>query len=379
MNKDTNRILEIADEFLTIPSTVGNEKPFLEHMNKLAKKKGYNTIIRNNYLTIKPKDKNCDKLFSIHIDRQGLITNDENKIEYGANLMKKKCNLSFRREEQEEYEKELKEKLNQYLKNFKVYLDDIFLRFKSESDSINFFRQDGPNDAEKIALRYVKENVISYDEVSGKKLNRFKVMRYDLDWKNHSIYFTLDNTPSKNEKKFMLESSISIFENKFSGQIDNVISAATIFYMIESATLEQEAIFTCGEEFGNSHHSIIDYYKEFDIKNKNLIILDTSPYADFIDKDEGFLVLRYGDERNGFDQELTNEIKKKLEIENIAFEFKPSFMGRTELGKVSKETKGLINGTTLQIPTTNYHTTYETATLASLRNYFKIIHMLQNK
>jgi hypothetical protein len=41
-------------------------------------------------------------------------------------------------------------------------------------------------------------------------------------------------------------------------------------------------------------------------------------------------------------------------------------LGRTELGRLVVATDGTINGTTLQIPTTGYHTTEETASLESI-------------
>lgn len=45
---------------------------------------------------------------------------------------------------------------------------------------------------------------------------------------------------------------------------------------------------------------------------------------------------------------------------------KPLSLGRTELGRLVAATGGHLNGTTLQIPTTGYHTASETATLRSV-------------
>ncbi len=46
---------------------------------------------------------------------------------------------------------------------------------------------------------------------------------------------------------------------------------------------------------------------------------------------------------------------------------KPASMGRTELGRLAAASEGHINGTTLQIPTTGYHTAEETASLNSIK------------
>jgi hypothetical protein len=45
---------------------------------------------------------------------------------------------------------------------------------------------------------------------------------------------------------------------------------------------------------------------------------------------------------------------------------KTSSLGRTELGRLVAASGGQINGTTLQIPTTGYHTASETASLTSI-------------
>lgn len=52
---------------------------------------------------------------------------------------------------------------------------------------------------------------------------------------------------------------------------------------------------------------------------------------------------------------------------------KPMSLGRTELGRLAAATHGEINGTTLQIPTTGYHTASETASLASIRGALRLL------
>ena len=52
---------------------------------------------------------------------------------------------------------------------------------------------------------------------------------------------------------------------------------------------------------------------------------------------------------------------------------KPYSLGRTELGRLVAETSGQINGTTLQIPSTNYHTPNETASLSSIAAVIELL------
>ena len=48
-------------------------------------------------------------------------------------------------------------------------------------------------------------------------------------------------------------------------------------------------------------------------------------------------------------------------------------LGRTELGRLVVATEGEINGTTLQIPSTEYHTPNETASLSSIDAVIKLL------
>ena len=61
-----------------------------------------------------------------------------------------------------------------------------------------------------------------------------------------------------------------------------------------------------------------------------------------------------------------------IENEN-ATRAKPMSLGRTELGRLVAATGGQINGTTLQIPTTGYHTASETASLSSVRAAIRLL------
>jgi putative aminopeptidase FrvX len=61
-----------------------------------------------------------------------------------------------------------------------------------------------------------------------------------------------------------------------------------------------------------------------------------------------------------------------IENENLT-RSKPMSLGRTELGRLVAATEGRISGTTLQIPTTGYHTAEETASLASVRAAIRLL------
>ena len=48
-------------------------------------------------------------------------------------------------------------------------------------------------------------------------------------------------------------------------------------------------------------------------------------------------------------------------------------LGQTELGRVAAASGGRINGATVQIPTTGYHTRQETATLESVSAFLNLL------
>jgi putative aminopeptidase FrvX len=331
MNKEVKEILKITNEFLKIPSVIEHEKPFLDFLEKKFKKLGYNVFRTKRYLVIKSLNENKKYLFSSHIDRQGFILNNKNEVEYCAHFYKKKYKLEFK-------------------KNF-------------------------PEQYTIVALRYTREKLISYDVSSGKKLNKFKSLRYETDWKKHKVILDLDKKLKEEDKIFMLESKINILNNYFFAQIDNVISAAVLYYIAKNNKIKNDIIFTTREEIGKSYENPINYLNRIK-RNLKIIVLDTSPYENFNNKKEGFLTLREGDENGMFDKELLLNIKKIIKNYKVPIHFKPSNTGMTELGRITSISNGKYTGITIQLPTMNYHTTFETSTFESLENYYKIIKKL---
>lgn len=338
MNIDVNKILKICDDFLQVPSVIEFEKPFLDYLNLKAKNLGYQTILKNNFLVVKKKINSqieSKYLFSAHIDRHGLILNDDKQIENCSFYFKKKYNLKFTR------------------------------------DTPDFYLS--------AAQRYTNVNISSFNEILGKIFNKFKTLRYNLDWKNKLVTFNLNKNLTSDDKIFMFNSNIILKDNLFFGQIDNVISVAVMFYILENFDFTDEMIFTTREEIGKSWECVDEYVRDYDKFNLKLVVLDTSPYENFNGKDKGFLVLREGDENGDFDLNMVEDMKLFLNSNKIPFYFKSKTNGMTELGRVSSESKGKINGITLQLPSLNYHTTYETSTIESLENYTKVILNLLEK
>ncbi len=375
--KSVHKIIEIAREMLNVPSVVSFEKPFINYIENYALKLGYNVKKNDKYIVVGKNlghRKENRVLFSSHIDRHGMVRNEEGQIEYCAYWLKRNRGIEFKRDELNENEENFKKYFKQ-ITGKEIFFDSSFARFAMNDKNLDvkFFLQDGTESLEKLALRYVREKVTSYNLTSGEKEHQYILGRYSLFPENHKVTYDIELKTTDKNNVFMINEEIIIKNEIFYGQIDNAISAATLFYLMENTNFKSEIIFTTLEEVGESHSCISHYLRNSNNKKYKLVVIDTSPYFNFDGKENGFLTLRHGDERGGFDKLMVEDIKSIMIKEEIPYDFKPSFLGRTELGKTALETNGKINGVTLQIPTMNYHTSYETSTLKSLENYAKII------
>lgn len=175
-------------------------------------------------------------------------------------------------------------------------------------------------------------------------------------------------------------------------QLDNVLSVAIIIELYRLG-YQGTALFSAEEEAGRSWRFIYDYYKRIDVYPKDLIILDTSPFSTKEDVQNYDIILRNCDASAEFNKELTHTIAslcfslgyrtlKKDEYVialNEAREkegVKPLSLGRTELGRLVSESGGLLNGVTLQVPTTGYHTSEETTTQTAIQAMIKLLTQL---
>jgi len=55
---------------------------------------------------------------------------------------------------------------------------------------------------------------------------------------------------------------------------------------------------------------------------------------------------------------------------------KPRSLGSTEMGRIIAASNGLVDGTTIQIPTTGYHTMEESAALESVGAFIRLLTIL---
>jgi putative aminopeptidase FrvX len=164
-----------------------------------------------------------------------------------------------------------------------------------------------------------------------------------------------------------------------SAQLDNVLSVALLVFLFRQG-FQGTALFTAQEEAGRSWRYALAWFRRQQIRTERLLVLDTSPYPTREAAEAQDLVLRHKDATACFAPEITAELAAKCAELGIRFSYKDAWvearnegrarklsLGRTELGRLIEASGGEIRGTTLQIPTTGYHTASETASLDSIR------------
>jgi len=171
---------------------------------------------------------------------------------------------------------------------------------------------------------------------------------------------------------------LKVHDGFLSAQLDNVLSVALLVHLFRCG-FQGTALFTAEEEAGRSWRYALDWFKRQELTTQRLLVLDTSPFPNREAATAQQLVLRRKDANGHFAFGITGEMEDRCHALGISYTHKDTYvetlnlgrtkplsLGRTELGRLASATAGAINGTTLQIPTTGYHTALETASLDSV-------------
>ena len=170
-----------------------------------------------------------------------------------------------------------------------------------------------------------------------------------------------------------------------SAQLDNVVSVAVLIYLFRKG-FQGTALFTAEEEAGRSWRYALEWFQRERKTTQRLMVLDTSPYPNTDAAGAQDVVLRRKDAGGEFSTFMTEELAGRCRELQVSYTYKdeyvervnltrtrPLSLGRTELGRLIAATNGQITGTTLQIPTTGYHTANETASLTSIASVLRLL------
>ncbi|WOD09121.1 hypothetical protein [Marinomonas sp. GJ51-6] len=187
---------------------------------------------------------------------------------------------------------------------------------------------------------------------------------------------------------------LNIVENRFEGQLDNVISAAALVHLF-SLGFKGTAFFTAQEEAGKSWRYLLEWFRRFGGSTNRLFVVDTSPFPNLEAANKQHLVLREKDANATFNQESTKSLEELCTQNDVSYLYKnryvenenikraeqglpPSSLGSTELGRIIAASNGLVDGTTIQIPTIGYHTMHESAAVESVDAFLDMLKVVSN-
>lgn len=332
---------DILKQLIRVPSVVGAEQPFFMFIKRELEELGIKVEYYDGVLVAKG-DNPQSGYISAHADRHGLVCTGHNEFQYAAFIAKNKADLTGDSNSE------------QLLHNF--------------------------------TARFVDERVQAYQPHSGTYLGLGAIKEAYLCERRNNIIFKIDGfehlIPGM---PIAFMDKLDIKDDLISAQLDNVISVAMIIYMY-AIGYQGTAFFTASEEAGRSWRFLLEWFRRFDIKTDELLVLDTSPYPTLEELREIDIVLRHRDSNAVFRSPLKERIKKIAIKEGIRFNFKDTYLknkmqknktvsslGTTELGRLIFATKGEIQGTTLQVPTIGYHTVNETTTKRAVESMLKVL------
>jgi len=323
------------------PSVVGAEHPFFLTLRRELDELGIKTTLYEGVLVAQGRHPERGTL-SAHIDRHGLICTGPNEFQYAAFVTRNRADL---------------------------------IGNSVAEQTLNT-----------ISERFDRQPVQAYDPWSGTYLGIGSIenayicpRRNNLIFEVKGLEYLVPGTP------VAYVDTLRNSEGLLSAQLDNVISAAVILYLYQRG-YEGTAFFTSQEEAGKSWRFVLEWFRRFDGSTERLLVLDTSPFTERADADAQDVVLRYKDANAAFNAAFTEEIVRRCDRLGIRYRFKdryieeknaraagaaPMSLGSTEMGRLASE--GTLQGTTLQLPTTGYHTASESVRIDAVKKLLLLL------
>ncbi|MCU4676927.1 peptidase M42 [Catenovulum sp. 2E275] len=350
MNTQFDDFIDVLKVLVRAPSVTGSEHSFYRVLQRELEERGAKVSWYEGLLVAQGNKPNS-AMFSAHIDRHGLICTGPNEFQYAAFVAGSRSDL-------------LGNSVSEQLIN-------------------------------KIVDRFNDADVIAYEPWSGAYLGRGQIHKsYICEYRNNLIFeidglnHLLAGTPVAFTDK------LEINQGYLSSQLDNVLTAAALVHLF-SLGFEGTAFFTAQEEAGKSWRYLLEWFRRFGQSANNLIVVDTSPYPDTQAADQQKIVLRHRDANAFFDVKMSEKIENICQNQHISYAYKDDFIsaknreiektggellsyGSTEMGRIIQASNGVVTGTTIQVPTTGYHTMEETASVESIKAFLSVLMALSN-
>lgn len=333
--------LNILRPLIREPSVVGCEDSFFRVLSRELAEIGLKVQYYQGVL-VAQGSKPHDLILSAHIDRHGLLCTGTNEFQYAAFVASNRSDLTG---------DSVSEQMMHTIEN----------RFQGQQVQAHL----------PYVGTYLGQGYITNSYICPTRNN----LIFELD----GLDFLQPGTPVSFLDRLKIENDC------ISAQIDNVVSAAIIIYLFRLG-FQGTALFTAQEEAGKSWRYALSWFQRQQLTTQRLLILDTSPYPTRQAAEAQQVTLRHQDASGYFATEITAELAQRCEEIGISYSYKDAYiqaqnkinntsysLGRTELGRLATATEGKINGTTLQIPSTDYHTPNETASLSSINAVIKLL------
>ena len=341
--------LDLLKALIRQPSVVGAEHAFFRVLQRELEERGAQVTWYEGLLVAQGNQPDrCH--FSAHIDRHGLICTGPNEFQFAAFVAGKRTNLLG-------------------------------------TDVANELK-------ETLMNRFEATPVLAYEPWSGAYRGAGLIDNaYICEYRNNLIFevegleYLVAGTPVGFSDRLRVD------QGMLSGQLDNVLTAAMLVHLF-SLGYEGTAFFTAEEESGGSWRYLLEWYRRFGKPTNQLYVVDTSPYRNREEADKQWITLRNRDEHAEFNPQTTGQVAQLCHQHDISFGFKDhtieqlnqqrlgsdrpaQSLGRTELGRILANADSLVDGTTIQIPTTGYHTMNETASVQACQAFLTLLRAIE--
>jgi putative aminopeptidase FrvX len=347
MTPANGALVDILKSLIRQPSVVGAEHSFFRVLQRELEERGV-TVTWYEGILVASGGQDGPIMFSAHIDRHGLICTGPNEFQYAAFIAGSRS--------------------------------DLLGNSVSEEQMLT------------IGDRFENVPVYAYQPWSGSYLASGTISNASICGHRHNLIFEVKGlehlvagTPVAFQDRLRIEDGWLV------GQLDNVLSVAILVYLFEIG-YRGTAFFTAQEEAGRSWRYLLEWFRRFGNSTNDLVVLDTSPYPTAELARQQHVVLRERDANAAFNPTLTGHLERLCRDLGVRYAYKdrfiaaqndclaagekPKSLGSTEMGRIIAASNGLVDGTTLQIPTTGYHTTHEAATIESCDAVIRLLRQI---
>jgi len=337
--------IDLLKAIIRQPSVTGAEHSFFRVLQRELEERGAQVTWYEGLL-VAQGSKPLSTMFSAHIDRHGLICTGPDEFQYAAFISANRTDL-----------------LN-----------------NSVSEEL----------MTKVTERFKAEQVFAYEPWSGVYRGNGVIRNsYVCEFRNNLIFEIEGLRDVVAGTPIAFKDRLKIDNGRLQGQLDNVLSAAVLVHLF-SLGFKGTAFFTAQEEAGKSWRYLLEWFRRFGGSTNRLFVVDTSPFESIEAANQQLLVLREKDANAAFNSKATQLIEDLCRHHQFSYLYKdryveadnqrlqglgerPHSLGSTEMGRIIAASNGLVDGTTIQIPTTGYHTMEESASRDSVAAFIRLL------